>query len=64
MFKNFKDIEEDLFGNQLTNDIINVNIVNIFYSVIHARWANICLYAYPSVLWYANILSKQSHTAL
>jgi hypothetical protein len=45
MFKNLKAKEEDLFGNQLTNDTINVNIVYIFYPVIHSRWANACLYA-------------------
>jgi hypothetical protein len=45
MFKNLKAKEEDLFGNQLTNDIITVNIIYIFYPVIHSRWANACLYA-------------------
>jgi hypothetical protein len=45
MFKNLKAKEEDFFGNQLTNDIINVNIVYIFHPVIQSRWANACLYA-------------------
>jgi len=45
MLKNLKAKEKDLFGNQLTNDIINVNIVYTFYPVIHLRWANACLYA-------------------
>jgi hypothetical protein len=45
MFKNLKHTEEDLFGNQLTNDIINVNIVSTFNPVIHVKWGNVCLYA-------------------
>jgi hypothetical protein len=45
MFRNLKAKEEGLYGNQQTYDIINVNIVNIFYSVIHARWKNVSLYA-------------------
>jgi hypothetical protein len=45
MFKNLKAKEEGLYGNQLTYDIINVYIVYTFYSVIHARWKNVSLYA-------------------